>query len=98
MNRDSFSKRRYFVGGAAAIAVLMSVAALGVPAGWYGKKQSTAAVISQPSTPAVEVVQPSTEVPVEVPQPEVAESTDNAAALAARHQRDREKAAREERL
>ena len=98
MSRESLGRRKYFVASAAGIAVLMSVAALGVPAGWYGRKENTAAVITQPTSPAPEVAQP-TAVVEEVPQPETTEAEDNTAALAAKRQRDREKnAAREERL
>lgn len=100
MSKESFARRRYFVAGAAAIAVVMSVAAVGVPAGWYARKENTSAVLSQPASPAPEVTQPAEVVP-EAPKEEASESTDNAAALAAKRQRDKEKAAavaREERL
>jgi hypothetical protein len=98
MSKESIGKRKYFVAGAAGIAVLMSVAALGVPAGWYARKENTSAVITQPTSPAPEVPQPTTVVEP-APQPEVPEELDNTAALAAKRQRDKEKnAAREERM
>ena len=43
------SRRKYIV-GAVAVVVVMAVAAIGVPAGWYGSRVSP--VVSQPSTAA----------------------------------------------
>jgi Domain of unknown function (DUF4388) len=96
MSKESFARRKYVVAGAAGIAILMSVAAVGVPAGWYARKEA-AVVISQPTTPAVEVTQPPAVV-AEAPKVEAPAPTDNSAELAAKRQRDKEKAAREERL
>ncbi|MEK6279572.1 MAG: DUF4388 domain-containing protein [Acidobacteriota bacterium] len=97
INKESMGKRRYLVAGAVTAAVLMSVAAIGVPAGWYGRKASSAA-ISQPVSPAVDVA-PESSVVTEVIEPEPTEVTENAADPSAKRQRDRERAAaRQERI
>ena len=87
-------KRKFAVGGAIAIAVIASVAALGVPAGWY--KVKPAAAVSQAATEAPSatsdpsaVAEPAPAIPVEtLPEGEPM----NDAAAAAKRQRDRERA------
>ena len=97
ISKESIAKRRYLVAGAVVVAVLLSVAAIGVPAGWYGRRE-TSAVVSQPVNPAVEVA-PSVPVVSDAPTAETVEPAENLAALAAKRQRDKDKAAaREERL
>ncbi len=97
ISKESIAKRRHVVAGAVAIVVLLSVAAIGVPAGWYGRRESSA-VITQPSSPAVNLA-PSSPVVTEVPTVETVEPSENVAALAAKRQRDKEKvAAREEKI
>ena len=97
ISKESIAQRRYVVAGAVAVAVLLSVAAIGVPAGWYGRRE-TSAVVSQPVNPTVEVA-PSEPVVSEAPVVDTVEPSENLAALAAKRQRDKEKAAaREERL
>lgn len=97
MSKESMAKRRYLVASAVAVAVLLSVAAIGVPAGWYGRREAPV-VVTQPSSPAI-TVEPSSPVVTEAPITEATEPTENLAAIAAKRQRDREKAAaREERL
>jgi uncharacterized protein DUF4388 len=97
ISKESIAKRRYLVAGAVAVAVLLSVAAIGVPAGWYGRRE-TSVVISQPSSPAIDIV-PSSPVVSEAPAAETVEPSENLAALAAKRQREKEKtAAREERM
>jgi hypothetical protein len=100
MNRDSLGHRKPLIAGAAACAVLLSVAAIGVPAGWYGRSKPAAAV--KPPAPVTEPQSVPTSDPVNTvpstgaaePDPHAAE----AAALAAKRQRDKEKAkVREER-
>lgn len=49
-NKESMGKRRFLVTGAVAVVVLGSVAAIGVPAGWYGRTQASSAA-SQSSVP-----------------------------------------------
>jgi hypothetical protein len=98
MNTESISKRKFAIAGAVAFAVIASVAAIGVPAGWYSPAKASPAVVSQPSTAAVmEVPTPELAVPAESSQ-----ASDHAdeTALAARrqHEKERDKArAREER-
>jgi uncharacterized protein DUF4388 len=95
ISKESMSKRRYVIAGVVTVVVLMTVAAIGVPAGWYGRTDVTA--VSQPSTAAT-IIEPSTSTVAEVTQEEVAQPAESSeAANAAKHQRDKEKAkAREE--
>jgi hypothetical protein len=90
ISRDSMSKRRYVIAAAVTAVVLMSVAAIGVPAGWYGR--SSTPVVAPPTTAAMNT-QPTTApvtepAPVDATQP--AETND--AANAARKQREKDKA------
>jgi hypothetical protein len=90
------SRKPLFVGGAIAVAVLASVAVIGVPAGWYKSKQAAAApteTVSQAPVPASS----QTESPAQ-PKPSNTESesaTEDPAAVAARRQREKERKARE---
>jgi hypothetical protein len=100
MSTESMGKRKFAIAGAVAFAVIASVAAIGVPAGWYRSAKASPAVTSQPSTAAAavtEVPTPELAVPVESSQPsDQADET----ALAARRQHEKEKdkaKAREER-
>ena len=64
-------KRKFAIGGAVAFAVIASVAAIGVPAGWYSPAKASPVVASQPSTAAVSEVPTAwnSHVPVESSQP-----------------------------
>jgi hypothetical protein len=93
--KDSGTRRKPLFIGAIAVAILASVAVIGVPAGWYSSKKAVAAVpevTSQPPAPqstqaeAPAEPQPST-VAVEVPAEDPA--------AAARRQREKERKARE---
>lgn len=105
MSTESLGKKKFMVAGAVAFAVVASVAAIGVPAGWYGRARTSAVtnqavtttVAPQPSTPAVaEVSNKESVAPIENSQPG---NSGDEAALAAKRQHDKEKAkAREERL
>jgi hypothetical protein len=84
--------------GAIAVAVLGSVAAIGVPAGWYSKKPAPAPeTVTQAPPPQTTQA----EAPAQ-PQPTTAETsepaTEDAAALAAKRQREKERKAREAKL
>jgi Domain of unknown function (DUF4388) len=98
MSTDS-PKRKPLFAGAVAVALLGSVAAIGVPAGWYTRSNAAAVVAEAPVVPAPvaqpEVV-PSPE-PTAVESPASSSSPEDTAALALRKQReqDRAKARRE---
>ena len=98
MSTDS-PKRKPLFAGAVAIALLGSVAAIGVPAGWYTRSKA-ASVVAE--APPVSVPEPQPEASaspeaVATETPVTGAATEDAAALAARRQRDRDRArAREE--
>ena len=98
MGSEPAGKRKFAIAGAVAFAVIVSVAAIGVPAGWYGRAKATA-VANQPSVavaqPAAPVVTTNElAVPSQISQP--SDHVDEAA-LAAKRQREKDKAkAREE--
>jgi len=104
MGTDSVGKRKFVIAGAVVFAVLASVAAIGVPAGWY-RHASTAAAASQAASTA-STTEASSPVVAEVPNNEVAspesspaDDHSDEAAIAAKRQREKEKArAREEKL
>ena len=88
INTESMGKRKFAIAGAVAFAVVASVAAIGVPAGWYGRAKASAVVI-QPNTVAVtEAPTPELVVPTESSQPS---DHSEEAALAARRQQEKEK-------
>jgi uncharacterized protein DUF4388 len=106
IGKESMGKRRFLITGAVALVVLASVAAIGVPAGWYGRTQpSTAASQSsiRPTTTTPTDAPPPTIETSDVPKDEAAEPPDatvqnSEAALAAKRWRDMQRAkAREER-
>ena len=97
LGKDASGNRKPLFIGAIAIAVLGSVAAIGVPAGWYSKKAAP-----PPQTVTEAPAQPQNtqaETPAQ-PQPSTAEApapaTEDAAALAKR--REKERKAREAKL
>ncbi len=103
MSGESFGRRKFVVAGAVAVVVIASVAAIGVPAGWYGRAKTVEAanqlappVSTETSTASAQPDVSQTETPVT----EASEQSNDDAALAARRQREREKErakAREER-
>jgi hypothetical protein len=97
LGKEHISRRKPMFIGAAVVAVLASVAVIGVPAGWYSTKKAAAApteaVNNQPVAPQPAQV----EAPAQ-PQPsteEAAPANEDPAALAARRQREKERRARE---
>ena len=100
MSRESISHRRPLIAGAVAVAVILSVAAIGVPAGWYGRSKPVAS--NQPDSSASSQSQPAATTDSATAKSgssgTEARATD-AATLAAKRQREKEKAAkaREER-
>ena len=95
LGRETVSRRKPLFVGAIAVAVLGSVAAIGVPAGWYSKK---AAPAPQATTQAPAPQNTQTETPLQ-PQPAASETAaapaEDEAALAARRQKEKERKARE---
>lgn len=96
------SKRKIAIAGGVAFAVVASVAAIGVPAGWYHRAQASAvgnqpttnaAVIEQPVAPAT---QPSTSEVAAPAESVPANAHSEDAALAAKRQREKDKAKRDE--
>jgi len=93
---ETGGKRKVAIACGVALAVVASVAAISFPAGWYRRATASAIgnqpVVVESATPATtstgEVASPAVSVPVNAHNEE--------AALAARRQRDREKARREE--
>ena len=95
ISKESVSRRKY-IAVAVAVVVVTAVAAIGVPAGWYGSKVSP--VVSQPNITEAQVVPAAvqeTPTVTELEQPTTESLDDNAAAKRQR-ERDRIKA-REER-
>lgn len=101
---ESMGKRRYMVAGAVAVALILSVAAIGFPAGWYNRNRASV-VVSQPeSQPASSASNAPASSVAQVPNNEVAASSESTApadhseaVLAAKRLREKEKAkAREE--
>jgi hypothetical protein len=95
MNTESMGKRKFAIAGAVAFAVIASVAAIGIPAGWYGPAKASAVVI-QPNTAAVtEAPTPELAIPTESSQP--SDHAEDAALAARRHEKEKDRArAREE--
>ena len=99
MEPSSLSHRKPIIIGSAAIAVLVSVAAIGVPAGWYARGKPAVAA-SQPNSAATPGTQPAEAKPSPTqPQPNSAEADARAAeaALAAKRQKEKDRKAREDR-
>jgi hypothetical protein len=91
MNTESMGKRKFMIAGAVAFAVIASVAAIGVPAGWYGHAK-TSAVASQPASTAA-TTEPSSPNVAEVAPSGSSQPGNHSdeAALTAKRQREREK-------
>ncbi len=94
--KESGNRRKPLFIGAIAFAVVASVAVIGVPAGWYGTKKVVQP--APPVSPAPAVAETTQPVTPAQPQPSEAEAvpeTEDAAALAAKRQREKERKARE---
>ncbi|HEY2962718.1 MAG TPA: DUF4388 domain-containing protein [Pyrinomonadaceae bacterium] len=93
---ESMGRRKPMFIGAAVVAVLASVAVIGVPAGWYKTKKAAVAAtepVSQPAAPQTA----QSETPAQ-PQPvaeEAAPANESPEALAAKRQHEKERRARE---
>ena len=104
MGSESLGKRKFAIAGAVAFAVVASIAAIGVPKGWYGHAKSSA-VVNQAAVSNASAPEPVSPAVAEVPKNESAASESSAnsqneeAALALKRQREKEKAKlREEKL
>ncbi|MGH9882916.1 MAG: DUF4388 domain-containing protein [Pyrinomonadaceae bacterium] len=99
LQNDTMTSRKPLILGAVAVAVLASVAVIGVPAGWY-KRPQVAVASSQPATETTTPeAQPSAGTETPAPAETVGRDTqaNDDAALAARRQREKERKVREER-
>ena len=98
LGKEQISRRKPMFIGAAVVAVLASVAVIGIPAGWYSTKKATAAPAAEAANNQPVASQPAqVETPAQ-PQPaaeEAAPANEDPAALAARRQREKERRARE---
>jgi hypothetical protein len=97
ISKESMSKRRFLIAGLVTAVLVLSVAAIGVPAGWYHRAVNSAAIIQPSST--LTVAEPATSIVTEAPQEDPAHPTDDGSEseLAAKRQRERDRArAREE--
>ena len=92
-NENGKSRKPLFI-GAIAVAILASVAVIGVPAGWYSKKPAAAPPPAVSEAPAPVNTQPETSAQ---PQPATttAEAPTEDAATLAKRQREKERKARE---
>ena len=95
IGKESMAKRKSFFAGAVIVAVLGTVAAVGVPAGWYNRTKVSAAatqsvVVSSPEPEATPASSPDS-APVEN-APESSVAVEDASATAARRQRERDRA------
>lgn len=90
------SRRKPLFAGAIAVAVLGSVAAIGVPAGWYGRSKAPTVVAAEvpPAilTPEQQPDSSASPEAVVAESPEANSANEDAAALAARRQRERDRA------
>ena len=91
--KENGSGRKPLFIGAIAVAVVASVAVIGVPAGWYSKKAPAAPVETVSQAPGP-VSNPAETTPQPQPATEAAPATEDPAA-AARRQREKERKARE---
>jgi Domain of unknown function (DUF4388) len=96
--KESMSRRKPLFIGAIVIAVLGSVAVIGVPAGWYSSKQAAAAPAAETvtQTPTPQNTQAETPAQPQATTPEAQPTAEDPAELAARRQRERERKAREQ--
>lgn len=92
--KESVGRRKPLIIGAVAVAVLGSVAVIGVPAGWYSAKKATVTeTASQPTTP--QNAQTETPAQQQTATTEAAPANEDPAAAALRRQREKERRARE---
>jgi hypothetical protein len=94
--KESMGRRKPMFIGAAVVAVLASVAVIGVPAGWYSSKKAATPSTETSAQPAApQTAQTESSAPSQPAAEEAAPANEDAAALAARRQREKERRARE---
>jgi hypothetical protein len=95
--KETMERRKPLFIGAVAVAVLASVAVIGVPAGWYSAKKTPAAAttgsVNQPAAP--QTAQSETPVQAQPASQESAPANEDPAAAALRRQHEKERRARE---
>ncbi len=96
LGKESINRRKPVFIGAAVVAVLASVAVIGVPAGWYKTKKTAAAAetVSQPAPPQTAQTE-TTPQPVPSTTETASPAVEDPADLAAKRQREKERRARE---
>jgi Domain of unknown function (DUF4388) len=97
------ARRKYFVIGSVVVAVLASVAVIGVPAGWYSRPKAAAAAATVDPNPKMAEVQPTPAAEAAVTPQTTTATTESQPSedsdAAARHQRERDRIrTREERV
>ena len=92
------NRRKPLFIGAIAVAILGSIAVIGVPAGWYSSKQAAAAPAAETvtQTPPPQNTQAETPAQPQATTAEAQPTAEDPAELAARRQRERERKAREQ--
>src|SRR5215212_5661747 len=93
--KESGSRRKPLFIGAIAVAILASVAVIGVPAGWYTKKAPAIPTETLNQAPAPQNTQTETPAQAQPSSAEAAPATEDAAALALKRQREKERKAKE---
>ena len=89
------SRKPIFI-GAIAVALLASVAVIGIPAGWYKRSSPPAAAVTEATpAPAQQSAQAETPAQPQTTEASAAPAGEDEAALAAKRQREKEKRARE---
>src|SRR5690349_19219590 len=95
LGKDGAGRRKpLFIAAAAAVAVLASVAVIGVPAGWYSAKKPAAAATTTTAQPAAPQ-SAQTDTPVQPQHTDEAAAANEDAAAALKRQREKDRRARE---
>lgn len=92
VTKESMGKRKPLFLGAVAVAIVGSVAVIGVPAGWYHRSKVAAVNETTASAPSVAQVSPAPNVEPKAENPEANAQPEAGAALAARRLREKERA------
>ena len=93
--KETATRRKPILIGGIAVAILASVAVIGVPAGWYSSKKAEAAPTTVSQAPVPQSSQAETPAQPQPTSAEPAPTGEDEAALAARRQREKERKARE---